>query len=288
MKKISLLLFAMIIGLSGAFTQKTENSLLWKISGNGLEESSYLYGTLHILCPDQLDIKDKVKNALNGSDQLVMELNFNDPGVMAKIQQGMIYKDGTTASDYLNEKEYTMVSNFFRDSMNLPFQRLQAIKPFFLSSMITSHYLKCPQPASFEQKLTAMANENELAVKGLETVEEQLTVVEKISKNRQKDMLVEGIKNYEKTKKMFTKMVDHYLNEELSGLDEITEKYMSDEYAGTKEDLLIKRNKNWIKDMKPMMKKHRSFIAVGASHLTGKEGLINLLKDAGYTVEPII
>jgi len=287
MKKYVLIVLGYVFAIISAYGQtSSENSLLWKVSGNGLEQPSYLYGTFHLLCPADLQISDKVQKAFDKSDQLVLELDFDDPTVMPTIQQNMMYKDGTTAKDYLNEEEYNMVKTFFSDSLNMPFQRLQAIKPFFLSSISLMHFLGC-QPASFEQKLTSMAKENSIEVKGLETVQEQLSFIENIPMDMQKKMLMENMKEYDKSKKMFDKMVSHYLNDDINGINDIVDEYMSDEYAEFKDDLLLKRNKNWVPDIEKLAKDKSSFIAVGAGHLPGEEGVIDLLREAGYTVKAV-
>lgn len=168
----------------------------------------------------------------------------------------------------------------------MPFERLQAIKPFFLSSMTVIHFLGC-QPVSFEQQLTNMAKEASKEVKGLETVEEQISFIESIPREKQKKMLVEGLQDYTEAKRMFNEMVDHYLDEEISGINQIIEDYMSDDYAEMQLNLLIRRNKKWVDDMKQFMQEHSSLVAVGSGHLPGEQGLINLLIKAGYTVEPV-
>lgn len=286
MKRLVLVLLSFTIGILSSYGQANDNSLLWKVSGNGLDKPSYLYGTFHLLCPGDLQIDDKVTTAFNKSDQLVLELDFDDPTVMPTIQQNMMYKDGTTAKSYLNEDEYKMVKGFFSDSLNMPFERLQTIKPFFLSSMTMMHFLGC-QPASFEQKLTAMAKENSIEVKGLETVKEQLSFIEDIPMDMQKKMLLENMEAYDESKEMFDKMVSHYLEEDIDGINDLMDKYMSDEYAEFKEQLLLKRNKNWVPDIEKLAAKNSSFIAVGAGHLPGKDGLIDLLQQAGYKVEAV-
>ncbi len=62
-----------------------QSSLLWKISGNGLTEESYLFGTIHIICADQFLMDNLIKNAFKSTDQLVMELDMSDPDLQQKI-----------------------------------------------------------------------------------------------------------------------------------------------------------------------------------------------------------
>jgi hypothetical protein len=266
--------------------QNDGNSLLWKISGNGLEKSSYVYGTFHLLCPNDLDLSKKVTDALDRSEQLVLELDFDDPTLMQTLQQNMMMPDGRTAEDYLNEEEYELLAGFFNDSLNLPFERIKGIKPFFLSSMTISHFLGC-QPASFEQTLTKAAQNKGMEVKGLETVEEQLSFIDNLSMEMKKKMLMENLKQYDKSKKMFREQVDYYLSENLEGLNSIIDDYMSSDYAQLREDLLVKRNKNWVPEIRKMIQEQPSMIAVGAGHLPGSDGLLELLRVAGYSVEPV-
>mgnify|MGYP006275220923 FL=1 len=286
MKKLTLLLFAMAVAVSNLYGQQNNNSRLWKISGNSLEEASYLYGTFHLLCPDDLNIQQKVTQAMDASDQLVLELDFDDPSVMPQIQQNMAFTDGTTAADYLNDSEYKLLSDFFRDSLNMPFERLKSIKPFFLSSMTLMHFLGC-QPVSFEQRLTKMAGERSMEVKGLETVGEQLSFIDNLPMEYKKKMLMENLKEYDKSKKMFDKMVGFYREGNLDGINNLSENYMSEDYARFKDELLVKRNQRWVPAVTRMIGESPSFIAVGASHLPGDKGLIQLLRQEGYRVEPV-
>ncbi|HKL38274.1 MAG TPA: TraB/GumN family protein [Bacteroidales bacterium] len=287
MKKMTTLLLTLMVSVATLYGQVSSKSLLWEISGNGLEKSSYLYGTFHLLCPDDLQIKDKVKNAVGASEQLVLELDFDDPSVMQTIQQNMAYSDGTTAKDYLRDSEYELVAGFFKDSLQLPFERLHTIKPFFLSSMTLMHFAGC-QPVSFEQKLTSMAKNEGIEVAGLETVQEQMGFIEGIPMEMQKKMLLENLQHYDSSRVMFRKMMRCYLNEDLPGLNDISqESFVNEEYVEFRENLLINRNKDWIPRIEELVKKEASFIAVGAAHLPGKEGVIDLLRKKGYRVKPV-
>jgi len=286
MKKSALLIMTLLVSIVMLKAQNNGNSLLWKISGNGMEQSSYVFGTFHLLCPNDLDLSKKVTDALDRSEQLVLELDFDDPTLMQTLQQNMMMSDGQTAEDYLNEEEYKLLAGFFKDSLNMPFERIKGIKPFFLSSMTISHFLGC-QPASFEQTLTKAAQNKGMEVKGLETVEEQLSFIDNLSMEMKKKMLMENLKQYDKSKKMFREQVEYYLSENLEGLNSIIDDYMSSDYAQLREDLLVKRNKNWVPEIRKMIQEQPSMIAVGAGHLPGSDGLLKLLREAGYSVEPV-
>ncbi len=284
--KRTIVIVLMLLTAFGA-ARAGENSLLWKISGNGLESPSWLFGTNHMLCPGMISIPDKVKEAMMQSEQLILELDFDDPAVMQKIQQGMIYKDGTTAADYLTDKEYKQVSTFFTDSMNLPFSQLRIIKPFFLSSITLIHYLGC-QPVSMESSLIELSSEKEMEVKGLETVSDQLNFVESLPVDKQKEILLAQVTSHDSVKTMYKMMVDKYLEEDIFGLHEITTGYMTGEYSEFGEEMLVKRNLRWIPDIEEIVRDKSSFIAVGAGHLPGDDGVIMLLREKGYKVEAVL
>ncbi|MFO7933189.1 MAG: TraB/GumN family protein [Bacteroidales bacterium] len=286
MKKSVLLITAILCGIIFAHAQSLENSLLWKITGNDLDGPSYLYGTFHLLCPGDLVISGEAADALKNSEQLVLELDFDDPGMLMAMQQGMFMKDGTTAKDYLDEEEYALVSDFFTSKMGLPFEQLSGLKPFFLSSMTLLYFLDC-QPASPEQRFTEMAGEQGIEVLGLETVEEQLGFIDDIPLEDAAEMLVTGIEDLEDSDAMTDEMVSTYLEGDLDGIQEIIDTYMGGEYAEISEDLVTARNRDWIPKIEMLIREKPSFIAFGAGHLPGEQGVIQLLRQEGYSVDPI-
>ncbi len=281
--------FTLIILVSVTFllnAQELEKSLLWKVTGNGIDAPSYIFGTFHMLCPDDLVIPEKVEKAMEQSEQLVLELDFDDPQIMLTIQQGMMFRDGTTAKDYLSEEEYKKVSDFFVNKMELPFAALVGIKPFFLSSMTILYFLDC-QPVSIEQKLTELAGKQGIEVVGLETVGEQLGFVDSIPLEDAAEMLLLSIDDENEMQGMTDELVAKYLEEDLLGLQVILDRYMEEEYTEINDNLLVNRNRDWIPKIMEIAGTQPSFIAFGAGHLTGEEGVIKLLRKEGYNVEPV-
>jgi len=286
MKKLIIVLIIIFAGGRFIDAQELESSLLWRISGDGISSPSYLYGTFHMLCPDDLELSDKVINAMGESERLVLELDFDDPAMMMEVQQSMMFRDGTTAKDYLTEEEYQKVSDFFINKMNLPFSALASIKPFFLSSMTVLYYLEC-QPVSVEEKLVGLATEQGMEVYGLETVAEQLGFIDSIPLEDAASMLVLSIEDDGEMNEMTDEMVATYLSEDLEGLQLIMDEYMEDEYIDINDHLLENRNHDWVPKIIALAKEQPSFIAFGTGHLPGEEGVIILLREAGYEVEPV-
>lgn len=285
--KIAVAVFSALLSFLSANAQNDENTLLWKIDGNGLEKPSYLFGTIHLLCKEDLNVSDKVKNAITNTNQLVLELDLDDPNVLSEVQQKMMFTDGTTAESYLSKEEYKLVSDFFSDSLHIPFDRVKHVKPFFLSSMTTSHFLGC-QPTGWEFTLMQKAKSEGKEVIGLESANDQMSIIENLPLEMRKDMLVETIRDYDDTHKLFAEMLSHYLNERVLELHNLTREYMSDDYAQFEEELINKRNKNWIADIQKMAAETPSFFAVGAAHLGGENGVVNELRKKGFDVQPVL
>ena len=128
MKKITYLLAALLITSSSLFAQKLENSTLWKITGNDLKEASYLFGTIHVTCDATLS--DEVKNALNQTSQLVLEIDIDDPEMQSKMMSKIFMKEGKTLKDFVNDQEYTMIDSLLIKNLGMSVKMMERMKPF--------------------------------------------------------------------------------------------------------------------------------------------------------------
>tara|TARA_R110002073_G_scaffold128999_1_gene275015 strand:+ start:69197 stop:70063 length:867 start_codon:yes stop_codon:yes gene_type:complete len=284
-KKYSFLLAFLIVSSSTIFSQKLENSTLWEITGNGLDKPSYLFGTIHITCDATLS--KEVKEALNETSQVVLEIDMDDPTMQSKMMSGMFMKDNKTLKDFVTDTEYTMIDSLFIKTMGMPVKMMERTKPFFLSSVFVTKLLDCPMQ-SFETELMKVAKEQNEDVKGLETIEDQLQVFDEIPYEVQIKELVRTAKdNLVKDKANMKVLLNLYNEQDITRLLEM----MNDDEAGALSDfndiLLDNRNKNWIPRIGEYAKEKPTFFGVGAGHLAGKNGVILLLRKAGYTVTAI-
>ena len=95
--------------------QNNSNSLLWEVSGNGLDTPSFLFGTFHLLCKDDLHFSDALRQAVAGSKEVYMELDMDDPSMMLQGMMYMTMKKDTTLADLYTPAEYERVKKFFSD-----------------------------------------------------------------------------------------------------------------------------------------------------------------------------
>tara|TARA_R110002111_G_scaffold79274_3_gene125586 strand:- start:7763 stop:8626 length:864 start_codon:yes stop_codon:yes gene_type:complete len=286
MKNLITTVLLSIFSVISINAQKLENSTLWKIEGNGLEKPSYIFGTIHITC--DATIEDDVKKALDETSQVVLEIDMDDPSMQTKMMGGMYMKDGKKISDLVSKEDYAIIDSLITNEVGMPLKMVENIKPFFLIAMLYPKMLDCPMQ-SFEQELMAVATEQKEDINGLETIEDQMKVFDDIPYEDQvADLLKTAKDNLQKDRDMFTKMLDIYKDENIEALIAMMNDDESSSVNKHQDKLLINRNKNWIPKISEYAIEQPTFFGVGAGHLAGEFGVINLLREAGYTVSAIM
>ncbi|WP_430934947.1 TraB/GumN family protein [Saccharicrinis sp. 156] len=266
-------------------TNAQESSLLWRISGNGLSEPSYIYGTIHLICPQDYSMKSKVKACFAETQQVYLEVDFDDPQMMQKMMSMSMLTNGETARDYLTDEEYAYLDDKFKNTIGTGMAQLQVMKPLILLSMSYISILQC-QPVSFETVFVEMAKEEDKEVLGLESLEQQMSFFNEIPLTEQFKMVSDIVKQEDKARDEFNTLVKIYNSENIKGLLEFMDE---SEWSMEKyEEILIHgRNKDWASKLDSIAKEKPTFFAVGAGHLAGENGWLSLLEKKGYNVEAV-
>jgi uncharacterized protein YbaP (TraB family) len=262
-----------------------EKSLLWEITGNGLTKPSYVYGTIHMICPKDYLMTDSTKATFERAEQVYLELDMDDPTLMAKMMQTSMLTNGKKLKDYLSADDYAFLDNHFKERTKMSLAMYNGLKPFTVMSMVYLTLLDC-QPQSFELMFTQMATNAKKELLGLESVEFQMGIFDQIPYEKQAQMLVDIVRKKAESTKEFEKMVALYKTQDLEALVKLMDESDWD-YNGYENILLANRNANWIPIMEKAMQAKSSFFAVGAGHLAGEKGVLKLLKKKGYTVKAI-
>lgn len=259
---------------------KLENSLLWEVSGNGLAQSSFIYGTIHMICAADFFISEKTKKALESADELVLEINLSDPKEIEAMQNAVVGKE--LLSKQLTTEELSRLSAVLTRTTGMTIAQVDTYSLVTVMSLIVSKTFGCADLKFYEMDFIAKAKANNIRISGLETMQSQLETLKNAYTNEEMIAMLE-----ESTSAEMTKFISLYKEENIDVLFELTadQKLMS---AKTQEFMLDKRNKNWATQLPTLMKKQRVFVAVGAAHLAGKVGVINLLREAGYVVKPVL
>ncbi|MBX2877537.1 MAG: TraB/GumN family protein [Saprospiraceae bacterium] len=273
-----------------------DKSLLWEISGSDLSAPSFLYGTIHMIDKADFFLTESTKTALSNTEKITFEINMEDMNNFAAlmpVMMKMFMADGKTLKDLYTEEEYELVKGHF-EKLGLPLAFLGRIKPMFLSMMASEDAMSMQNSTqtgeivSYEMELMKMAQEQEKAVDGLETAEFQMSLFDSIPYDVQAQMLMATIESDDTTSEssQLEEMVEMYKNQDIQAMQRMVK---GDEggISEYEELLLLRRNRNWIPVMQDMMASNPTFFAVGAGHLGGEEGVIALLRKAGYTVRPI-
>ena len=267
-------------------TAKAQNSLLWQISGKDLNRPSYLFGTIHLICPSDYLWTNAMKNSLEATDKLCLEMDMDDPNLMMTASAGLIDKTGKKLSSYFSPAEYAKLKKFMKDSMDMDIQYLEMMKPVALQTLMSTRGATlCEKPISYEEKMMETVKANKKEIVGLETAEEQLSVLETLPVDSVIKEVMEMVNNKTSNKQEYAQMVKVYKQQDINALHKmITE---SPDLGDATGPLLDNRNKLWMGKMPEMMRKSSVFFAVGAGHLSGPNGVIALLRAQGYTVKPV-
>lgn len=275
----------------------TENTLLWRISGNGLEKPSYLFGTHHLIPVSFLDSIPGIASAFDNTKQVIGEFDMTNMSEMqSKIMRESMLPEEVSYGSLLPPGDVALVDSMLKALVGVGFDQLGRFKPAFLSNIISISFYQQYYPSAVTDKnLDQYFQDEALArsrpVIGLETDEEQIQLLLNLqSLERQAEMLVCTVRHPELLKKNMDELQKAYHAQDLKAIREIYEKIPDDPCPSTDGELNAMnsdRNKKWLEKIPALMKENPSFIAVGCLHLTGDDGLIVGLRELGYKVEAI-
>lgn len=263
-----------------------DTSLLWQISGKGLAKPSYLFGTIHQVCPTDYIWTGAMQRTLDKSEKLCLEidLDVNKEDLMAK-NLDMLLDMKKPLSEYFTAEQYRKLERYAQDSLGIDKMAIAYMRPVTILMMMTKEAGSlCESPVSYEEKIMSTAKKANKKVLGLETVAEQLNALGAIPNDSVVKYVMESMedKGVEDGMEEYKKLVAAYKQQDIATLQTMI---ASDEGLGTSTGALVDdRNKKWIDRMAGMMQGTSVFFAVGAGHLAGPNGVISLLRKTGYTV----
>lgn len=269
--------------VAGAQGRSDNQSLLWKISGNGMQKPSYLFGTIHMICKDDYVWTSTMQKSLGECEEICMEMDMDDPSILMEIAYAMVATDGKKLSDYFEKSDYQLVEKYFIDSMGVNINMFAAMKPVVLQTLLTTNSFTCDSSVSYEVKLSEYGKEHEIEITGLETPAEQIKLLDKIPADTLVKQLVDIAKGQDEDETDYKGMIQAYKNQDLPKLYELI--LQAKEEGDDMNAFIDERNIKWIDPMTDHMEQKSVFFAVGAGHLWGEQGLISLLRQNGYTVE---
>jgi len=277
-------LFTTILFLhKGLFSQIEKKSLLWEVKTKEGKTCSYLFGTIHAINENQFYFPKKLEKIASKCDAICLEIanvSTSAPAIdklmmTDKSLQDLFTKSQMDSIHYWADRFLLMKPNQFDENFGKakPFLLLQFILKFSLPENIKSYELV------FEEN--AKKNNQELI--GFETVDFQLSLFDNMSLEDQVKMVMESLREEKTSKDKFLELQKVYLDQDLDRLYNLTK----EESTPLNRSFLEDRNIDWIPKIEKMTQDKVVFIAVGAAHLGGKEGVIELLIKNGFQVTPI-
>jgi uncharacterized protein YbaP (TraB family) len=260
------------------------DGILWKVSRNN-NPHSYIFGTIHVADKKILNLPEEVEQALYSSKIFVMEA-LPDLGQAAIFSASMFYTDGRTLDQVISNTLFQETVNILKNYM-IPEQLVNLMKPW--AAYITMNY-PSEMGTVLDLELMSQARNNGAEIKGLETLIEQGEIFSTLEEKIQVKLLLDSACNYGVLTGDFEKMKDFYLSRDLSGLANYGNRYeMSEDadYLMLMDLLLINRNQTMVERMQETLNTGGGFIAIGALHLPGEEGVLHLLHQKGYSIDKI-
>jgi uncharacterized protein len=280
---------------------KLENTeaILWKVEKTGVAPS-FLFGTIHMPDKRVATLQEKAQAAFNGAKTVALEIaNTSDSALMeamGKVPELLAYTDGSTLEGQLTPDEYKKVQALVAKS-GMPGELATLLKPWLVSMLMSISDCQRLQLVAgadaLDKRLEKDAKARGATIVGLETAEGQLSALASVPNDQQILMLKSGLVYADRTDDMTETLVQLYLTRKLgatmpfqfalgekSGITPAA-------FDGFNKILLVDRNAKMRDAAKPLFDKGEAFVAVGALHLSGKTGLVALLREAGYTVTAV-
>ena len=279
----------------------TENAeaLLWKIERAG-RPASYLFGTVHLTDERVTKLSPVVRGALKEAKTVALEVaDLSESATAAVIAQSAplaIYSDGRRLDQKLSPSEYETVKKVISRS-GLPAELAALFKPWIVSMILSVSECERSKVQKGERvldmKIAETAKALGIPVVGLETIPDQLAALAAVPEQQQLDMLRVNLRFAHRMNDLMETLVRLYLDRRMSAAFPL-QLAMARQigigkgaYVGFQKKLLTERNEKMLVVAEPLLTQGSAFVAVGALHLPGKQGLVALLRQAGYTVTAV-
>lgn len=265
-----------------------EKSLLWKISKD--TNSIFLLGSIHYLRKENYPLSKAILDALETSKQLVLEIDLNrTPAAAAQraTLEKAVYRDGTSLPQNVGKETYQLTTQRATE-LGIDVKVLNPMKPWFVALTLVAiklQMLGLDANSGVDRYLAEQAKKRGITTSGLETLEFQISLLDQLSKEDQELMLRETVSELD----LLDKNIDEIVQSWVKGDSDLLAKLLLAgmmEYPEIHQKIIIDRNRRWMPEIEKLVQQGSgALVAVGAAHLVGKDGIIEMLKAKGYGVE---
>ena len=263
-----------------------KSSLLWEISRDDLPGTSYLFGTMHLIEKDYFIFPKKLQRRIKNSEILVMELaevpEYKDLIGHLILPTGSLF-------DLFTEQQTDSIFQWAKDKFQIDEGDFRTgfskLKPFAIMQMAIQLQF-AGKTESYELSFQNVAKKHNIEINGLETVNEQMALFDNLSNVHQVEMLMETIREGDETINRIRELQELYVQQNIDSLFLFITEDRS-VLSENQNEFIDSRNEKWIPKIVTYISNNNTFIAVGAGHLGGVNGIIRLLESKGYSLTPI-
>ena len=269
-------------------TRAQDKSFLWQVRSD--KSNIYILGSIHFLKNENYPLKKTIEKAFDSTEKLVLEIDLKsaDPGAVQRVtlEKG-INRDGKTLQQNVSPETYSLAEKRAQE-LGIDIRALSPLKPWIVALTMTAVQL---QKLGFDPKhgvdryLAERAIKSGKTIAGLETVAFQIGLIDDLSERDQEAMLRQSLKEMDRLESGLDQIVRAWSTGDVDSLEALLLSGMR-EYPAVYQKVIVDRNRRWLPEIEKMIERGEStLIVVGAGHLVGKDGVVELLKARGYTVE---
>ena len=292
MKRLSLILTLCLLAVAA------QAQLLWKVSGNGLARPSYILGTHHMAPATMIDEIPGMNIAIEGCDVVVGEIEKDSlvsQDAQMRMAQSMVAPPDSTLDKLFTPAEYAIIEKVFNKyfgSMGVKLSQMKTLKPNAISTQLQAmqaikYFSNFDTNNLIDIAVQNRANEAGRPSASLETLQEQIDLLFNTPLTEQAKGLLEACKQDDRFLEMSVALSEAYASQDLDRVFTVLKQSVEGEDEEELDAILYARNRAWVPKLVEMMPERACLVCVGAGHLPGPQGVLQLLRDRGYTVEPV-
>jgi uncharacterized protein len=267
-----------------------KKSCLWRVVSR--DSTVYLLGSVHLLKSGSYPLSDAMERAFGDSSKLVLEVNLDSldsPDAQQMILAKALLPEGKTLTEILSPATYQAVQQKV-EALGLDIEALKRMKPWFLSLSLVAmkmQQLGYNAQHGVDRHFFERARKAKKDVLGLETADFQLNLLDSLPAKAQEESLLQTMKELDQFETEFEEIMSAWAAGQEKQLNDLLLASFK-EYPDIYEKLILERNRNWL----PKIESHlqggnKTLVVVGAAHLVGHDGVVELLKQKGYSVEQL-
>lgn len=274
--------------LSSATSSLCQNSILWEVTGNGINSPSYLLGTLKFIGEQEYFMPAEVIAHMKKCQVFAIEDQV-DPKAQHELNKTLHLPEGKTIASLISPEDYKNLVALFQKEFSIDQKTFEKsfAKLIPLALSITMTRLSLRENIKFyDIELLKLAKRHKLDAYSLEGIERESEALQKYPMDEQVKALLHSISNFETQKKEYRAVEAAYIR---GDLDKVFENSLhpAENNPAFIEEFYTRRNEEWLPKLERMLKDQPSFVAVGVSHLEGEKGLLALLRAKGFQLTPV-